>query len=51
METGIKRGLLSPSYMREAWRAEMAMLAAEKLSHAEMLVSQRFLGLAKVHFI
>ena len=39
METGIKRGLLSPSYMREAWRAEMRMLAAEKLRHAEMLVS------------
>ena len=38
MEAGIKRGLLSPSYMREAWRAEMRMLAAEKLSHAEMLV-------------
>jgi len=39
VETGIKRGLLSPSYMREAWGAEMRMLAAEKLSHAEMLVS------------
>jgi hypothetical protein len=38
VEAGIKRGFLSPSYMREAWRAEMRMLAAEKLSHAEMLV-------------
>ena len=49
MESGIKRGLLSPSYMREAWRAEMRMLAAEKLSHAEMLVRSSP-GYARLHF-